>query len=223
VPYILAQLPSGLQDFALLLLIFAFFSCGSSVQGAGSRLMFSYARDGALPAAKSIAKVHPRFKTPVNALLAGAVVSALFVLFEFATPSHNVNILWFTYPGKVNVLTSLISFGTSGIYLSFLLTVIGAGIARARGWKPEGKFTLGRWGWPVIILAGVYLLVMFIDMVAPTGLSSPRGALFNLDWITLVVMVVVFLVGVVLFLLARGGRELDQHLRDDAEKPAALL
>ena len=145
VPYILAQLPSGLQDFSLLLLIFAFFSCGSSVQGAGSRLMFSYARDGALPAAKSIAKVHPRFKTPVNALLAGAVVSALFVLFEFATPSHNVQILWFTYPGNVNVLTSLISFGTSGIYLSFLLTVIGAGIARARGWVPEGKFTLGRW------------------------------------------------------------------------------
>ena len=120
------------QRSPLLLLIFAFFSCGSSVQGAGSRLMFSYARDGALPAAKSIAKVHPRFKTPVNALLAGAVVSALFVLFEFATPTHNVNILWFTYPGNVNVLTSLISFGTSGIYLSFLLTVIGAGVARAR-------------------------------------------------------------------------------------------
>src|ERR1700728_2183886 len=129
VPYILAQLPSAIQDIALLLLIFAFFSCGSSIQGAGSRLLFSYARDGAPPAAKSIAKVHPRFKTPVNALLAGAVVSALFVLFEFATPTHNVQILWFTYPGNVNVLTSLISFGTSGIYLSFLLTVIGAGIA----------------------------------------------------------------------------------------------
>ncbi len=83
----------------------------------------------------------------------------------------------------------------------FLLTVIGAGIARARGWVPEGKFTLGRWGWPVIIVGGVYLLVMFIDMVAPTGLSSPRGALFNLDWITLVVMVIVFIVGWILFSL----------------------
>jgi hypothetical protein len=99
--------------------------------------------------------------------------------------------------------------------------VIGAGIARARGWVPEGKFTLGRWGWPVIIVAGLYLLVMFIDMVAPSGLSSPR-ALLNLDWITLVVMVIVLIVGAVLFLLARGGRELDEHLRDDGEKPAAL-
>src|SRR6478735_4366619 len=50
VPYILGQLPSGLQDLLLLLIIFAFFSCGTSVQGAGSRLAFSYARDGALPA-----------------------------------------------------------------------------------------------------------------------------------------------------------------------------
>src|SRR5580692_3896010 len=78
---ILGQLPSGLQDFLLLLIIFAFFSCGTSVQGAGSRLMFSYARDGALPRAKWISAVHPRFKTPVNALLSGAVVTVLFVLF----------------------------------------------------------------------------------------------------------------------------------------------
>src|ERR1700744_5122299 len=135
-PYILAQLPGWLQGVALLLLIFAFFSCGSSVQGAGSRLMFSYARDGALPAAKWISTVHRKFKTPVNALLAGAVVTALFVLFEFATPSHNVHILWFTYPANTNVLVSLISFGTSGIYLSFFLTVVGAAIARGPGSGP---------------------------------------------------------------------------------------
>src|ERR1700730_12737193 len=221
VPYILSQLPSWVQDVALLLLIFAFFSCGSSIQGAGSRLMFSYARDGALPAAKWISTVHSKFKTPVNALLSGAVVTALFVLLEFASPSHNVHILWFTYPANTNVLVSLISFGTSGIYLSFFLTVVGAAIARARGWVPEGKFQLGRWAWPVIIVAGLYLLVMLINVVAPTGLSSPR-AYFNIDWLTLIVMIIVFIVGAVLFALARGGREIDAHLRDDAEKPAAV-
>src|SRR3954452_6650079 len=39
VPLILAQLPSGVQDFLLRMIIFAFFSCGTSIQGAGSRLM----------------------------------------------------------------------------------------------------------------------------------------------------------------------------------------
>src|SRR5438128_6057603 len=83
VPFILGQLSEGMQDFLLCLIIFAFFSCGTSIQGAGSRLAFSFARDGALPASNALAKVHPRFKTPVNALLAGAVITVLFVLLVF--------------------------------------------------------------------------------------------------------------------------------------------
>jgi amino acid transporter len=213
---ILAQLPTGLQDFALLLIIFAFFSCGTSVQGAGSRLMFSYARDGALPRAKWISTVHPRFKTPVNALLAGAVVTVLFMLLVFPNPQNNIKIGFITYPAHTNVLLALISFGVSGIYLSFLLTVVGAIIARLRGWIPAGKFRLGRWAWPVLIVAGLYLLAMLVNVVAPTGLTSPRGY-FNYDWITLVVMVVVAIVGVIVFLSARSGKEIDSHMRDDVE------
>ncbi|HUN33989.1 MAG TPA: APC family permease [Trebonia sp.] len=214
---ILGQLPSGLQDFLLLLIIFAFFSCGTSVQGAGSRLMFSYARDGALPRAAWISKVHARFKTPVNALLSGAVVTALFILLEFASPTHDIKIGFITYPANTNVLVSLVSFGVSGIYLSFLLTVIGVVIARVRGWVPAGKFKLGRWAWPVTIVAGVYLLAMLINVVAPTGPSSPR-AYFNIDWITLLVMFVVAVVGVVLFLVAHSGKALAAHMRDDLEE-----
>jgi amino acid transporter len=216
IPFILGQLPSGLQDFLLLLIIFAFFSCGTSVQGAGSRLMFSYARDGALPASRWVSKVHERFRTPVNALLAGAVVTALFVLLEFISPTHDVKLGFITYPANTNVLVSLISFGVSGIYLSFLLTVAGVIVARVRGWVPAGKFRLGRWAWPVTIVATAYLLAMLVNVVAPTGLSSPR-AYFNLNWITLLVMFVVLVVGVVFFLAARGGRSLSAHLRDDEE------
>jgi amino acid transporter len=217
IPYILSQLPSGLQDFLLLLIIFAFFSCGTSVQGAGSRLMFSYARDGALPRASWISTVHARFKTPVNALLAGAVVTLLFILLVFPNPSHNIKIGFITYPANTNVLLALISFGVSGIYLSFLLTVIGAIIARTRGWIPAGKFRLGKWAWPVLIVAALYLLAMLVNVVAPTGLSSPRGA-FNYDWITLVVMFVVAVVGIIVFFLAHGGKEIGAHMRDDVEE-----
>jgi len=217
---ILGQLPSGLQDFLLLLIIFAFFSCGTSIQGAGSRLAFSYARDGALPGSSWIAKVSSRYKTPVNALLGGAVVTVLFVLLEFISPTHNVHILWFDYPANTNVLVSLVSFGVSGIYLSFLLTVVGAIIARVRGWKPEGPFKLGRWAWPVLILACVYLALMLVNVVAPTGLSSPR-AYFNLDWITLVVMIIVAIVGVVFFVLSHGGKAIGSHLHDELEPSSA--
>jgi amino acid transporter len=220
VPFILGQLSTGLQDFLLVVIIFAFFSCGTSIQGAGSRLAFSYARDGALPASAWISRVHHRFRTPVNALIGGAVVTALFVLLVFASPSHNVHIWFITYPANTNVLVSLVSFGVSGIYLSFLLTVIAAIVARARGWVPEGAFRLGRWGWTVSIVAAAYLGLMLVNLAAPTGLSSPR-AYFNLDWITLTVMFLIAVVGAVYFFIGRPDRGVARHIHDDLEGTGA--
>jgi amino acid transporter len=216
VPSILAQLPSGVQDFLLLMIIFAFFSCGTSIQGAGSRLMFSYSRDEALPASRWISRVHPRFGTPVNALIAGAVISTLFVLLVFASPAHDKHFLFITYPGGLNALYALVSFGVSGIYLSFLLTVVGALIARSRGWVPEGSFTLGSKGMIVTVIAAIYLALMFINVVLPSGLTSPR-AVFNYDWITLLVMFVIAVVGAAYFFIARPDRGVRHHLRDDLE------
>ena len=220
VPFILGQLPSGVQDFLELMIIFAFFSCGTSIQGAGSRLAFSYARDKALPASSWVSRVHRRFGTPVNALVAGAVITALFVLLVFASPGKNVHFLFITYPGNVNALAALVSFGVSGIYLSFLLTVIAALVARARGWVPEGSFRLGGWGMVVTVIAALYLGLMLINVVLPTGLSSPR-ATFNLDWITLLVIFVIALAGAIYFAVARPDRGLRRHLHDELEASAA--
>jgi amino acid transporter len=220
VPFILGQLSSGMQDFLLVLIIFAFFSCGTSVQGAGSRLAFSFGRDGALPASNWISRVNKRFRTPVNALLTGAVISLLFVLLVYYSPSKDRHIWFVTYPANLNGLFALISFAVSGIYLSFLLTVIGAMIARARGWVPEGSFRLGKWGWTVCIIAVVYLGLMLVNVLVPTGLTSGR-ALFNYDWITLVVMVIIALVGAIYFFIARPDRSVQRHLEGAKAPPEA--
>jgi amino acid transporter len=208
------------QDFLLLMIIFAFFSCGTSIQGAGSRLAFSYARDEALPGSSWISRVHPRFGTPVNALIGGALVTVLFVLLVFASPAHDKHFLFITYPGGVNALVALVSFGVSGIYLSFLMTVVAALVARRRGWVPEGRFTLGRWGMVVTVIALAYLGLMLINVVLPTGLTSPR-AYFNLDWITLLVMFVITVVGAAYFFLARPDRGVRHHLHDELEASGA--
>jgi amino acid transporter len=210
-----------MQDFLLLLIIFAFFSCGSSVQGAGSRLAFSFARDGALPGSRWISKVS-RFKTPANALLAGAVISLAFVFLVYYSPSHNVHIWFVTYPANLNALFALVSFAVSGIYLSFFLTVIGAMVARGRGWVPEGAFRLGKWAWPVLIIAATYLGLMLINVIYPSGLSSGRE-LFNYDWITLGVMGVIAVVGGVFFLIARPDKNVQRHLHDAQEASGAEL
>jgi len=211
VPAILAALPSWLQDFFLLMVIIAFFSCGTAVQGAGARVAFGLARDGALPGSNAVRKVSERHKTPVNAIAIGAVVPFLFLLLVLVNPSENKHILWFEYPAHINALYALVSFATSGIYLSFFLTVLGSFIARRRGWKPSGSFTLGKWGDVVTVGGLLYLGLMLLNIVWPSSLSSGRGALFNYGWITLLVMVVIVLLGALYEVVARPDKKIAQH------------
>ncbi len=212
---ILAALPVWLQDFFLVMVIVAFFSCGTAVQGAGARVAFALARDGALPFSGKFAAISPRHRTPVNAILIGTVVPFLFLLLVLVNPSKPVHILWFDYPANVNALYALVSFATSGIYLAFFLTVLGALIARVRGWKPAGVFTLGKWGVPVTLGGALYLCLMLLDIVWPSSLSSGR-AVFNYGWITLLVMVIIVAAGAIYESLARPDRRIAQHRNRDA-------
>ena len=207
---ILAVLPAWLQDFFLVMVIVAFFSCGTAVQGAGARVAFALARDGALPLSSKLKEVSPRHHTPANAILVGTVVPFLFLLLVLINPSKPVHVLWFDYPANVNALYALVSFATSGIYLAFFLTVLGAFVARWRGWKPNGTFALGKWGGPVTIAGGLYLLLMLLNIVWPSSLSSGR-AVFNYGWVTLLVMAIIVGAGAVYEALARPDRSVSRH------------
>ncbi len=210
IPSIIAVLPSWLGDFFLVMVIIAFFSCGTAVQGAGARVAFALARDGAVPASKALRKVSAKHKTPVNAIATGVVVPFLFLLLVLVNPSHTVHILWFDYPANINALYALVSFGVSGIYLSFFLTVLGAFIARRRGWEPSGTFKLGKWGVPVTVGAMIYLGFMLINIVWPSAITSGR-ALFNYGWVTLLVMLLIVVVGALYEGFARPDREVSEH------------
>jgi amino acid transporter len=207
---VLAVLPPWLQDFFLVMVIVAFFSCGTAVQGAGARVAFALARDGALPFSDKVKKISERHHTPANAILIGTVVPFLFLLLVLVNPSKPVHILWFDYPANVNALYALVSFATSGIYLAFFLTVFGALIARMRGWKPSGSFTLGRWGVPVTIAGASYLLLMLLNIVWPSALDSGR-AVFNYGWVTLLVMAIIVGFGAAYEAIARPDRNVSTH------------
>lgn len=145
----------------------------------------SCARDGALPGCPWLRRISPRFHTGKRADHRCARAGAFTPLVNI-NPVKDVHILWFTFPAGINALAALVSIGVSGIYRSFLLTVTGSFIARARGWEPKVTFRLERWACPVSVLAAVYLALILITVIAPTRPSSECGALFNLDWITLV-------------------------------------
>jgi amino acid transporter len=219
VPYIISAdvSSSAVRNIILLLVCFAFFSCGTAVQGAGARVAFSYARDGAVPGSSLLKRVSARFRTPVWALLLAAVIPALFALLVHFNPGKPIHLGFITYPANVNALAALVSFGVSGIYLSFQLVVAGALIARIRGWKPAGAFTLGRFGYPVIIGAMIYGIAMLVNILAPTGVGSPKGQLFNYDWMTLLVVVLILIIGALFFFTARPQR----RMAAGASEPAA--
>jgi len=204
----------------LVMVIIAFFSCGTAVQGAGARVAYALARDGALPMSSKIRKVSPRFKTPLNALVVGTVIPFLFLLLVLVNPSKNVHILWFDYPAKVNALYALVSFATSGIYLAFFLTVLGSLIARRRGWVPSGSYTLGKWGYPVAIGGALYLGLMLVNIVWPSSITSGR-ALVNYGWVTLIVMVLIVALGAVYESIARPDRKVADHVVDEEPSPPA--
>ena len=197
-----------IQDLALFVVCFAFFSCGLAIQAAAARLIYSYSRDGALPASRSLSRVSPRFRTPVNALLVAAIIPVLFAALARFTPSTPIVIGFITIPAKVNALFLLVSFAVSGIYLSFLLVVVAALIARLRGWKAQGAFRLGAWAIPVMVAGCVWLVAMLVNILIPSGITSPRGALFNYDWITLVIVVIIVALGAIYTVLARPARRI---------------
>ncbi len=202
---ILGELPAWLQQFFLVMVVVAFFSCGTAVQGAGARVAYALARDGALPGSDWIRRVSARHHTPVNAIAIGAAIPFAFLLLVLINPSHTVHLGWFDYPAHVNALYALVSFSTSGIYLAFFLTLLGALIARARGWRPQGAFSLGGWGVVVTLGGALYLLLMLLNIVWPSSLASGR-ALFNYGWVTLLVMAVIVALGACYQTLARIRR-----------------
>jgi hypothetical protein len=53
------------------------------------------------------------------------------------------------------------------------MIVIAALVARSRGWRPEGSFTLGAWGWPVNVAALAYGLSAIANMAWPRSPHDP--------------------------------------------------
>jgi amino acid transporter len=128
------------------------------MQAAASRLLFAYARDEMIVGSKLFSRISPHTHVPVWALLVAGLVPALIALCG----------LWLQ-----NAVNTIISFASAGIYMAFQMLVLGALIARAKGWKPSGPFTLGRWGWAVNIIALGYGVSAIIDMVWPRSPHDP--------------------------------------------------
>ncbi|MDI3405130.1 APC family permease [Streptomyces cavernicola] len=157
---VLSTLGDTMGEIVLWCVVVAITVCELAVHAAGIRLAFAMARDNCLPASSLLARVSPRFQTPVvPAIVIGLVGVGILVI--------NIN-----QPQIFSVITSI---AIIMIYVAYLLVTVPMLIKRLRGqWVPvRGKFSLGRFGLPVNILAVLWGAAMSLN------LAWPRAEVYN--------------------------------------------
>jgi amino acid transporter len=98
-----------------------------------------------------------------------------------------------------DAVATIISFAAVGIYIAFQMIVVAALVARSRGWRPAGVFTLGVWGWPVNILALAYGIGAIVNMSWP---RSPQDPWFS-NYGVIVTSIGVLTLGVIYMIIGR--------------------
>jgi amino acid transporter len=136
----------------IVVVLVSFISCLLSLQAAASRLAFAYARDQMIFGSKFLSKMSPGHHVPANALMVMGAIPAVIAL----------SALWLQ-----DAISTIISFAAVGIYISFQMIVLAALIARIKGWRPTGPFTLGERGWLVNVLALVYGVAAIVNILWP--------------------------------------------------------
>ncbi|KQU30096.1 amino acid permease [Rhodococcus sp. Leaf233] len=191
-PYVIDSILTSPWGKVLLVdVAIAVFICTLAIQTAASRLMFSMARDGRLPASATLAKVNSRTGTPI-------APSVLIGLACIAILAVNV--------GNSAIFTTLSSVCIVLIYLAYMMVTVPLLIQRLKGWPHGGVqkdsdgeklFTLGRLGLPVNIAAVLYGGLMVINLSWPRAeIFDPTGEFPLLRWAAPLTVLAVIVVGI---------------------------
>src|SRR5580692_5123960 len=164
-PYLVkATLGSTVGNLFLIDSLIAITVCSLAVHAGGIRMIFTMGRDGRLPYASAVAKVHGKSKTPlVPSIVIGVITILLLVL--------NV--------GNQRAFFVLTSVAIIMFYLAYLCVTGPLLIARLRGKWPTPEhgpyFNLGRWGLVINLLAVVFQIGVMVN------LAWPRAAVYGGD------------------------------------------
>jgi amino acid transporter len=134
----------------LFLVIGAQFYCGMSSVTANSRMIYAFARDGAIPASGFWHRINHRTRTPTNSIWLAAI---------------GAFILGLPYLFSAVAYAAVTSIAVIGLYVAYVAPVF----LRLRAGKrfEPGPWTLGRWSRPVGILATLWVVFIFILFMLP--------------------------------------------------------
>jgi amino acid transporter len=150
----------------LIISIVAMFFCGMASVTANSRMIYAFSRDGAVPGHKLWHRLHPKSRTPVNAVWLAA--GAAFLL---GVPSL------YQVGGYSVAFFAIVSIGTVGLYVAYAIPIY-LRLRAGASFKP-GPWTLGKWSKPVGIVAVVWVVLITILFFAPSFYPWTTAADFN--------------------------------------------
>lgn len=123
-----------------------------ALQTSSSRIIWSFARDGALPGSRILSRLTRGQRQPAGALLVTTVVGALLVLLSTSAK---------------DLYTLMVNFTAGGFYVAFLFPLIGFLIVRLRRRWVTGPFTLRGATLPVALLAVAWCLFEVLNIAWP--------------------------------------------------------
>jgi amino acid transporter len=156
VPWImLSVLPAWLAEGIFGGILAAQYLCGLATVTSASRMAYAFARDGGLPASRTLCRVSPRFRTPAAAIWAVSTAAVFFTIF---TPVYST----------ITVVCTIL------IYVSYLLPISAGLRAFGRSWKRFGPWQLGAWFRPLALagLLGCSTLIV-VGMQPPNQTALP--------------------------------------------------
>ncbi|GJJ69696.1 choline transport protein [Entomortierella parvispora] len=137
--------------FLIIIILGAQFFCGSALTLASSRMVYAFARDGALPLSKHLHKLNDK-KSPVAAVWFN--IAFCFVL--------GLPYIW-----SETAYSAIVSVNTIASSISYLIPIL-CRIVLARDTFQAGPFNLGKFSIPTGIIASVWILVTSVLFLCPT-------------------------------------------------------
>jgi len=155
----------------LLIAIGAQLFCGMSSVTANSRMIYAFSRDGALPGSQFWHRVNKRTRTPTNAIWLAAV-GAL--------------ILGLPYLWNSAAYAAVTSIATIGLYIAYVAPTY-LRLRQGAAFK-RGPWHLGRWAYPVGIIACIWVVFITILFMLPTA-SPIHWSNFNYTIVAVLVVI----------------------------------
>lgn len=165
------------------LIIIGFLASMLAAQTSGSRVLWSFGRDGVLPASRHLARLSGPNNYPVISVAVAGTISAAVLLAGAWDQAY----------------ATLVSFSTGGFFVAFAMPVLALLIQRARKQWVPGSVSLGRWGAPTTTIAAAWVVFELVNIAWP---RNPQLAWFE-NYIVVIALLVVAAFGVLLWLTAR--------------------